>query len=179
MSGTKAKAPGVEFAGAMRDHQRDLRKLDKNAPAEGAHVPGIARLMPVQIFEIERMSRQGLNLDTIGIRLGFPNDVWNELIRVNPEVADAFRAGAALGQDLISDAAFRGARAGDASLIKYYLDRFGGPQFRPTQQPSVVIQTGARAVIDVDAMSARFDRQRALIDGTAEELGDDAGGPPA
>lgn len=173
MAETKTKATGVQFAGAMREHQQDMRRLNKKSPADDSMTPHIARLEPFQILEIERMSAQGLNLDTIGIRLGIAGDVWNALIGVNPEVADAFRAGAARGQDWVSKQALAGARAGDASLIKYYLDRFGGPQFKPDQAPNVVIHTGPMAVIDQGLMARRFERQGALIDGTAEELTDD------
>lgn len=179
MSGPKAKEPtaATHVGVAKRDYLRDLRQLAKS-PADDSMTPHIARLEPVQVFEIERMASQGLNLETIAARLGISLDVWNKMIQVNPEIAEAYRAGSARGQDVISQAAFKGARAGDASLIKYYLDRFGGPQFRPQQNgPSVVINTGPMAVIDQEAMAARFARQRALVDGTAVEL--DLDGPDA
>ncbi len=177
MSGSKPKDSGVQFAGAKREHAKDLRLLDKKAPADDSMTPHLARLAPSQILDIERMSAQGLNLDTIGVRLGFPADVWNTLIGMNPEIATAFRTGAARGQDWVSEAALRAARNGDASMMKYYLDRFGGPQFRPNDAPSVVINAGPLAVIDQDAMARRFERQRALIDGTCSELAIDTERP--
>jgi hypothetical protein len=172
MSGPKSKEPtaATHVGVAKRDYLRDLKQIAK-APADDAMTPHIARLEPFQVFEIERMASQGLNLETIAARLGIDLDTWNKMIQVNPEIASAYKTGAALGQDIVSKAGLQGARNGDASLIKYYLDRFGGPQFRPQQQgPAVVIQTGPMVQIDQEAMARRFERQRALIDGTCDEL---------
>jgi hypothetical protein len=170
MSGkAKSERAATHVGVAKRDYLRDLKTLAKS-PADDSMTPHIARLEPYQVFEIERMASQGLNLDTIAARLGIPLDVWSKMIAMSPEIADAYRAGSARGQDVISRAAYKGAEAGDASLIKYYLDRFGGPQFRPAQQPAVVINSGPMIQLDEAAMDRRFARQRALIDGTAEEL---------
>lgn len=159
----RAMAPNVDL-------KRDLKRLAKVSPSDDDRTPACARLAPFQILEIERMASQGLNLETIAARLMIPLDVWNVMMRLSPEIADAYKAGASRGADWVSEAALAGARGGEASLIKYYLDRFGGPQFKPKQDAPIIIQTGPMIEIDADGMAQRFQRQRALIDGTAEEL---------
>lgn len=158
----------VQAVSPHKDYLKDLKILAKS-PVDDSMTPALCRLEPYQIFEIERMASQGLNLETIAARLGYEFDVWLALIKANPEIDRAFRAGAARGVDWVSSAGLANARAGDASMIKYYLDRFGGPQFRPAQQgPAVVIHNGPVANIDQDRMTLRFERQRALIDGTID-----------
>lgn len=161
-------AAKVQAVSPHKDYLADLKRLAKS-PADDSMTPHLARLEPFQIFEIERMASQGLNLETIATRLGYEFDVWLALIGANPEIDRAYRTGAARGADLVSSAGLANARAGDASMIKYYLDRFGGPQFRPAQSgPTVVIHTGPTANIDQDRMTLRFERQRALMDGTID-----------
>lgn len=165
-SGAKAGAGAISPHG---DYLRDLKRLDKIAPTDDAMTPAIARLEPSQVFEIERMAAQGLNLDTIATRLGYVLDTWYAIVSVNPEVEQAYRAGAARGADWVSSAALANARAGDTSMQKYYLDRFGGPQFRPAQHgPAVIVTTGPLVQIDQDAMARRFERQRLLLDGVID-----------
>jgi hypothetical protein len=95
------------------------------------------------------------------------------MIEINPEIADAYRSGAVRGIDLVSQAAFRVAQAGDPGMSRFWLERLGGPQFnRKPDGPAVIVQTGPIVQIDQEAMDRRFDRQRALIDGTADELKD-------
>lgn len=166
---SEGKPLAAYLAEAKRELRRDLKRLEK-APADDSMTPHIARLEPYQTLEIERMARQGMGLETIGARLRIPLDVWSMMIQVNPEIRDAYLQGAAAGVDLISEAGFQGARGGDASLIKFYLERFGGPQFKKQDSPQVVIQTGPVAVIDQKDIAARLERQRRLIDGTAIEL---------
>jgi hypothetical protein len=85
MSGNKAKEPSAatHVGVAKRDYLRDLKQIAK-APADDAMTPHIARLEPFQVFEIERMASQGLNLETIAARLGIDLDTWNKMIAVNP-----------------------------------------------------------------------------------------------
>jgi hypothetical protein len=171
MGAVKTEAGAIAEAG--REWRADQKRLAK-APADDSMVPHIARLEPFQVLEIERMAAQGMSLDQIGSRLRYPADVWTKLIQINPEVADAYRMGATRGVDTVTKAALKGAGAGDASLIRFYLERLGGPQFRKAPDgPSVVVNTGPVVHIDQDAIAARFERQRKLVDGTAEELNQD------
>jgi hypothetical protein len=174
MSTEQEKAERLRVRDAVKTRTSDLKRLMK-APAEGSMVPGLAQLSPYQIIEIERMSTQGLDLDTIGARLRIPLDVWNQLIKINPDIAEAYRAGVARGRDTISQAAYNGAKAGEPSLIRFYLERQGGPNFKKQEGPQVVVHAGPVASIDVGDIDRRFARQRALLDGTCEELDD--GGP--
>ena len=74
------------------------------------------------------------------------------------------------GIDLITAAAFRAAQ-NDPGMMRFYLERLAGPQFSKKQEgAAVIVQTGPIVQIDQDAMERRFARQRALVDGTAEEL---------
>ena len=164
------KSEAGALAVAAREWRADEKRLAK-APADDSMTPHIARLEPFQIMEIERMAAQGMSLDQIGARLRFKPDVWEMLIEINPEVANAFRSGRVRGIDLVSQAAFRTAQAGDPGMGRFYLERLGGPQFsKKADGPAVIVQTGPVVHIDQDAMAARFERQRKLVDGTAEEL---------
>jgi hypothetical protein len=166
---SQVKSQAANLMVANREWRADQKRLAK-APADDSMTPHIARLAPFQIMEIERMAAQGMNLDQIGARLRFPLDVWSYMIEINPEVADAFRTGQTRGIDLISQAAFKAAQT-DPATSRWYLERLAGPQFskRP-DGPAVIVQTGPVVHIDQDAMDKRWDRQRSLIDGTADEL---------
>jgi len=171
MADTLSKSEAAALAVANREWRADQRRLAK-APADDSMTPHIARLEPFQIMEIERMASQGMNLDQIGTRLRFPIDVWSYMIEINPEIADAFRTGQTRGIDLISQSAFRAAQT-DPPTARWYLERLGGPQFsKKPDGPAVIVQTGPIVQIDQDAMDVRWDRQRKLVDGTAEELKD-------
>lgn len=166
---TQDKTNARRSVASSVDYRRDMKRLGK-APSDDSATPACAYLLPTQILDIERMAGQGMNLDTIGARLNIAPDVWDALLRLSPEIADAYRAGAARLVDIASAAAVKGVQAGEPSLIKYILDRFGGPQFRPKQEPAIIVQAGPVIEIDGEAMAQRFARQRALIDGTAEDL---------
>ena len=170
MASKDIKSEAGALAVAKREWREDQKRLAK-APADDSQTPHIARLVPYQIMEIERMAAQGMSLDQIGARLRFAPDVWETITQINPEVANAFRSGTTRGVDLITAAGLRGAQNGEASLIRFYLERLGGPQFsRKADGPAVVVNTGPVVHIDQDAMERRFERQRQLVDGTAEEL---------
>ena len=163
------KSEAGALAEAKREWRADQKRLAK-APADDSMTPHAARLEPYQIMEIERMASQGMSLDQIGARLRIKPDVWDYLIEINPEIANAYRNGAVRGIDLITAAAFRAAQ-NDPGMMRFYLERLAGPQFSKKQEdPAVIVQTGPIVQIDQDAMERRFARQRALVDGTAEEL---------
>jgi hypothetical protein len=163
------KSEAGALAVAKREWMADQKRLAK-APADDSMTPHAARLSPYQVMEIERMASQGMSLDQIGVRLRFAPDVWEFIIEINPEVANAYRSGATRGIDLITAAAFKAAQS-DPSMMRFYLERLAGPQFSKKQEgPAVIVQTGPVVHIDQDAMAARFERQRKLVDGTAEEL---------
>lgn len=164
----RAPTPGA-------DYRRDLKLLnDKSAPA-GREPPALAELTVWQTLEVERMAMIGLNLETIAMRLGFDFDVWLAMIKANPAIDKAYRSGAAIGQDRAATGLFKNVQGGDIAAQKYYLDRFGGPQFRPAQQgPAVVVQTGPLIQLDTEGMRLRFERQRQLADGTSPDLVIDA-----
>jgi hypothetical protein len=173
MPGGATKTEAGSLAGARRQWRSDEKQLAK-APADDSMTPHIARLEPFQLLEVERMAGQGMDMEQIGARLRYPPDVWAMLIQVNPEIAQAVRAGKAFGMDKVTQAGLKGAIAGDASLIKWYAGLHGGPQFqRKPDGPAVVISPGSLVQIDYDRLAARFERQRQLIDGTAEELRED------
>jgi hypothetical protein len=164
------KSEAGALAEAKREWRADQKRLAK-APADDSMTPHIARLEPFHIMEIERMAAQGMSLEQIGLRLRFNPETWDYMIEINPEIANGFRTGQTRGIDLITGAALRGATNGEASLIRFYLERLGGPQFsKKADGPAVIVQTGPIVQIDQDAMAARFERQRKLVDGTAEEL---------
>jgi hypothetical protein len=154
---TKLRAPTPH-----QDYLRDLKTLRK-APADDVRPPALAELSVWQTCEVERMARQGLNLETIATLLGFDWEVWLAMIKLNPAINQAFRYGAARGADRVSGALLRNAVGGDPASVKYYLDRFGGPQFKPASQaPAVVVHTGPTLNINEADLAARIERQRSL-----------------
>jgi hypothetical protein len=170
-SGVKTDAGAIAEAGrAWREDQKRLAK----APKDDSMTPHMARLEPFQVLEIERMASQGMSLSQIGARLRYSPDLWDMMIKVNPEIANAYRAGAVRGVDIVTQAAFQGAQSGDSGLIKFYLERLGGSQFRKAPDgPAVVVNTGPVVQIDQEDIARRFERQRKLVDGTCEELNPD------
>lgn len=150
--------------------KKDLRVLNRVAPAPGTPTSPAAKLTVAQLYEVERMAAQGMSLAQIGVRLRIPDAVWQQYLENNPDVAEAYRAGAVRGIDVASQAIFKGAENGDIAAARYYLDRLGGPQFAPRPTgPAVVVQTGS-VRIDPQSVSDAMERQRKLLDGEYEEL---------
>lgn len=147
-----------------KDAKRDLQTL-KSAAETGTECAPANKLTFDQLWEIERMAAQGMNLLQIGTRLHIPIPIWEGMCQANAQVAEAYQAGLARGVDLASGAIFHGFKNGDIGAAKYYLDRLGGPQFVPpkSQQPAVIVQTGSVVQIDTAAHDAALDRQRELI----------------
>ena len=48
---------------------KDVKFLERNAPAAGTPIPPAATLTLPQLYEVERMANEGLNLAQIGLRL--------------------------------------------------------------------------------------------------------------
>lgn len=158
--------------GATGTARKDLKLLERVAPPPGTLPMPAASLNVSQLYEVERMAAQGMNLAQIGIRLRIPADVWAQYIAQNAQLDEAYQAGLARGVDIASGTILRGAEAGDIGAARYYLDRLGGPQFKPPQQqqgPSVVVQTGA-VLVQPGSVSAAMEKQRAVLDVQFEEL---------
>lgn len=161
----KAAAPAL--TGTVR---KDLRSLDKAGAKPGTPVSPLARLSVSQLYEVERMAAQGMNLAQIGVRLRVSEDVWQQYIAYNPDLVEAFQAGAVRGVDVASKSMFGAVEKGDVGAARYYLDRLGGPQFAPKPQgPAVVVNNGT-VNINPDSVSDAMDRQRKLLDGDFEEV---------
>lgn len=145
--------------------KQDLRELEKESPDANHPIPFSAHLSITQLFQIERMASQGMNLQQISIRLRIPNDTFTQIIRNNPKVREAYESGAARGVDDITGALSTAAKHGDVGAMRYYLDRLGGPQFKPpAHNPAVVILPTTSATVDLGAVEDAFAMQRKLLD---------------
>lgn len=164
--GIKSSPAANKLAKAGASLKSDMRALEKNSPPPNSPVSFAAKLSTIQLYEIERMAMQGMNLAQIAVRLHIPSETWKLIIQANPAVREAYEAGAVRGVDEVSRALVAAATTGDVGAQRYYLDRLGGPQWKPpAATPTVVIHSGAATVVDVAEVENQFERQKALLDG--------------
>jgi hypothetical protein len=152
--------------------KRDLRFLNKRAPAKGTPIPPAASLTMPQLYEIERMANEGLNLAQIGRRLHFKEDVWEQVILHNPSVKEAYIEGMTRLQEQGCKALTDGVKRGEVALLRLAADRgMLGPQWEPKNKPLVVETRGPMVAVDVVAsVETAFERQRQLLlESEAEE----------
>jgi hypothetical protein len=172
MPATTQSKPAPAMTASVK---RDLKLLASVGAPPGTPVSPLARLSVAQLYEVERMAAQGMNLAQIGVRLRVPEDVWHQYIAMNPDLKEAYEAGAVRGVDVASASVLRAAEAGDIQAARYYLDRLGGPQFAPKNTgPSVVVQTNS---VNIDPVSATraIEHQRMLLDGDYQDVEPEAG----
>jgi hypothetical protein len=126
-----------------------------------------ARLTMPQLFEIERMSAQGMRLEKIAQRLAIPLDVFEQCMHGSNQILDAYIAGRSRGEDIASGTILNESRNGDVAASKYWLERVGDEQWKPKAPaaPSVVVNTGPVYQPDMAEVDRRFARQSALLDG--------------
>lgn len=158
---------------ASASQRGDVRYLGRNAPAKGTPVPPPATVTMAQLYEIDRLANIGMNLYQIGVTLRIPNAIWEEMIKHNPDIADAYVQGYTRMQQECMVQIKAGALAGDASLLRLFADRgLLGQQWSPPKQTGAVVSVPAGTSVRVDVLAsvdAAFERQRALIEGTAVE----------
>jgi hypothetical protein len=122
------------------------------------------------------MARRGLGLPTIATLIGRALDLtpaqFAALLREDDRIFEAVEYGRAAGTEIIAGSIVAAAKGGDVSASKFYLERVGhgGSWARANTPAAVVTVYAAPAQIDQDAMAARFQRQRQLLDGTCREL---------
>ncbi len=131
---------------------------------------GERTLTVCDLLQIERMSGEGLGPQTIAANLNLTDDEFFVLQSHDPRVAESIRYGRHRGIARMAAALSKAGAAGDVGAMRFYLERIS-TEFRPPRGPIVVtVQERPPAMIDMDAVALRFDRQRRLVDGTAEEL---------
>ena len=145
--------------------KQDVRFLERHAPLRGTPIPPAATLTMPQLFEVERMANEGLNLAQIGKRLHFRDDVWDLVVKHNVSVKEAFTDGFTRFQEQALKAMTDAIKAGDTSLLRLAADRgMLGPQWEPKNKPLVVATSGPAVQIDVvSSVESAFERQRQLL----------------
>jgi hypothetical protein len=135
--------------------------------------PAPRRLENSDLLRIEQLSAQGLSHDVIATLMGMsPSEFW-ALSETDLRIGASLTYGRCRGIEAVSNALFRAAASGaDTGAGRFYLERLGPSEFRPPRiaGPQVVIHNGPIGHVDMDKMEQRFARQRALVDGTADDL---------
>ena len=145
---------------------RASRVAEANRKLEREREQPSARLSLPQLFEIERMSAQGMRLDEIAQRLAIPLDVFEVCMQGSTQIRDAYLAGQARGKDIMSGTIFKAGQSGDVGAAKFWLERVGGEQWKPKPAgPAVVVHTGPMVQLDMVDIDRRLARQSALLDG--------------
>lgn len=149
---------------------QDVIRVARAAEVGRSREQPSARLSMPQLFEIERMSAQGMRLDEIAVRLAIPLDVFETCMQGSTQIRDAYLAGQARGKDIMSGTIFKAGTAGDVGAAKFWLERVGGEQWKPKATgPAVVVNTGPMIQLDMDDIDRRLARQSALLDGRTIE----------
>jgi hypothetical protein len=134
--------------------------------------PTTRALTNYEIMQVQCWASFGISNEIIAVLLGMePADFWYAAEN-DPRINHAIKMGQARGVETMAGVLFRSGANGEMTAVRFWLERLGGPQFRPARVagPQVVIHNGPVVHIDQDAMAARFERQRKLVDGTADEL---------
>lgn len=146
--------------------KQDQRTLDIVAAGQKpvGELPPALKLSIAQLMETERMAAQGMNLAQIGKRLRIDAPIWEIIAERNPELHKAYDEGVARGADQVSQALLREATAGNPPMVRYYLERLGGPQFKPpAAQPAVVVAAPGISVDAAGSIAKALERQRQLL----------------
>ena len=153
-----------------RSQKQDIRALSKLSYSD-APVPLAARLSVVQLSEIEEMSAQGMTLAQIGEAMRYERAIWEALIELNPQVAEAFYAGIGrYRRELTAALRKRALVDGDTGAIKFALEKVGGEQWAPPKVAQVVVQAPAPLTVDISgSVNSLFERQRKLLESSVVE----------
>ena len=154
-------------------------------PAKPQPLAPLPMLSVVQLLDVERWARQGLNAQTIATLLGMTPQQFEAMARHDSRIYECMEHGRATGIRDVSHAMLKSARSGsDSGAARFYLERIGGANWMPQRalSPTVTVFVSApdpeAEAAQVARINAGFARQRKLIDGSAEELRDDTGVPP-
>lgn len=155
----------VARAKAAATQMQDRRLLQRVAPAPGSPVAPAASLSIEQRYEIERCAGIRMNLSQIGVWLRIPEPVWMDMIVNNPQVAEAYTAGAVRMQHDIMASNAKAAMEGDVAAQKYWLDRHGGEQWAPpnVRVEQVSAHTLPQTEVIIGRVNSSIDKQRALM----------------
>src|SRR5690348_2241193 len=107
-------SPGPPKASAKQT--TDLKYLERRAPAKGTPIPPAAMLSIPQLLEVERLAFGGMNLNQIAKRLRIRDDVWEQIIKHNASVREAFEEGYTRFQELACQKLADGILAGEPAL---------------------------------------------------------------
>jgi hypothetical protein len=148
--------------------KQDMRAL--TTLKKSGDISPIANLSISQLFEIERLAGIGRNVYQIGQALQIPQAIWLSIFAANTEAQKAFDNGYNDLGERLSETAIAVALAGDAGMLRFALERHGGPQWRaPKDGPMVIVNTPG-AVVDVGpSVREGFNQQRLLHEEEAEE----------
>lgn len=146
--------------------KQDQRNLDIVAAAQkpAGQLPPALQLSVAQLMEVERMAAQGMNLAQIAKRLRIEPTIFEIIAERNSELHKAYDEGVARGQDQVTGALLREATAGNVPAARLYLERIGGPQWRPpAAQPAVVVTAPGISVDAAGSIAQALERQRELL----------------
>lgn len=161
---------------ASATQKQDMRYLERVAKEQRPAIPPAAHLNMTELFEVERLANIGANLHQIGIHLRKPADIWDLVIKHNPNVSIAYESGFNRFQLETMQKIKDGILAGDTSLIRLAADRMLGQQWAPPKQAPAILITPAPAVqIDVDSVRERLQQQRQLQIEAGADSEDEAG----
>ena len=123
----------------------------------------LPKLRPLQLYEIYRMSGQGMSSEEIRLRLGFDIPTWDLLIKEDPRISESYWSGRACGIDQVSEALLDNARGGDVGSARFYLTHMA-EQFRRQPTDIRVRISNGPVTVDVEGIERDFARQRALLE---------------
>ena len=139
--------------------------------------PSLPRLDVETLLRIESWSRRGLDTRTIGTLLGLSHGDFDAMARHDTRIYASLEYGRATGIRDVADSLLKSATSGrDAGAARFFLERIGAGPWAPPRAagPTTITVYAAPVEIDQADMDRRFDRQRRLLEGTAEELKSDA-----
>jgi hypothetical protein len=122
------------------------------------------------LLEIERLSRQGLNADTIAGALKLTPAAFHAACNADPRAYDSMIYGRTRGIDAVSKTLYGAASSGkDSSASRFYLERVAGANFAPPRvsSPTIIISPSNYQPDRAD-MCRRFARQSLLLDGVID-----------
>lgn len=153
----------------QRDKQldRERRELEKNAPPPGTEYSYSVELTMFQLFDIEQMAYQGLDLEQTRRRLMIPPQVWEAMLKGNPRLAEAVFAGRDRMTFEMSRTMASAGAGGDIVAARFMLERFGGKQYLPpSQKVELESKNPSHAAPTIDVVASvegSFAEQRRLL----------------
>jgi hypothetical protein len=140
----------------------------------------VPKLSNIDLLRIECLARRGPSWNTIATLEGLSLAQSAMLLETDPRLCEVIDYGRATGIRDAADALLEAAtKGGDVSVAKFWLERVAGGSWSPPRAAPPTITVHASTPLSAEKMQrmqndmeARFERQRRLIDGTAEELRD-------